>query len=58
MEDWEIELRDKLDKELESKLYEIREGDFTVFTGKQGKIDLEVEIERTLREVLNNNSNK
>ena len=56
MEDWEIELRDKLDKELESKLYEIREGEFVVFTGKQGKIDLEVGIERTLREIVNNNN--
>jgi hypothetical protein len=52
MEQWEIDLRDKLDKELENKMYEIREGEFVVFTGKQGKIEFEVSLERVFREMM------
>lgn len=52
MEDWEKELRDRLDSTLENKLYRVGEGDFIAFTGKQGYIEIEVEVERTLREAL------
>lgn len=54
MDDWEKELREKLDSELTDKLYEIKAGDYVMFTGKAGKIDLEVEVEKTLREKIKN----
>ena len=52
MEDWEKELRAKLNEELEDKLYQVGEGEWVAFTGKQGYIDCEVEIERTFRQAL------
>ena len=46
MEDWEKELREKLDKEIPDGLYEIGEpGDrFFMITGKGGKINFEVDL--------------
>jgi len=52
MEDWEKRLRERLENELEEKMYQIGEGDFIAFTGKQGKIDFEVSLEKTLREIM------
>ena len=53
MEQWEIDLRERLDKELEDKMYQIGEGEFVVFTGKQGKIEFEVSLERSFRDMMN-----
>ena len=52
MEDWEVELRDRLDKEVKDGMHQIKEGDFIAFTGKQGYIDFEVELERTFRTIM------
>lgn len=52
MEQWEIDLRERLNKELEDKMYQIGEGEFVVFTGKQGKIEFEVSLERSFREMM------
>ena len=52
MEDWEVELRARLNEELEDKMYQVGEGDWIAFTGKQGYIEVEVEVEKTLREAL------
>ena len=52
MEEWEKELRARLNKELTDKLYQLGEGKWVVFTGKQGYIEVEVEVEKTLREAL------
>ncbi len=58
MEDWEKALREKLENELEEKMYQIGEGDFIAFTGKQGKIDFEVSLDKTLREVIKGKNEK
>jgi hypothetical protein len=58
MEKWEKTLRNKLGSELKEGLHDISQGDFKAFTGKQGKIDFEVELERTLREIINNKYGK
>ncbi len=52
MEDWEKEMRERLDKELENKMYQIGEGEWVAFTGKQGFIDYEVGLEKLLRETM------
>lgn len=52
MEDWEKGLRERLENEVEEKMYQIGEGEFVVFTGKQGKIEFEVSLERTFREMM------
>jgi hypothetical protein len=44
MEQWEIDLRSKLDKELPDGCYMISEGNFVVATGKGGKIEYEVAL--------------
>ena len=49
MENWEKELREKLDKEIEDGWYTIEIGKFTVGTSKRGNIDFLVEVERKLR---------
>lgn len=53
MEDWEVELRERLGKEIKDGLHQIKEGEFVVYTGKQGYIDFEVELERTFRQIMN-----
>jgi len=58
--DWEKELRKKLNKELSEGIYDISEGNLVCFTGKQGKIDLEVEVIKELKSKISllNNQNK
>ena len=58
MEDWEKELREKLNKELEDDiLYEIRDtsGFFYLATGKQGMIQWEVELMRHIKKLVKDN---
>ena len=47
---WEEELRKKLNKELSEGIYDISMGNLVCFTGKQGKIDLEVEVIKELNQ--------
>ena len=47
--DWEKELREKLNKELPDGVYDIGHGNFVCYTGKQGKIELEVEVMKELK---------
>lgn len=49
MEQWEIDYRAELDKMYLPGLYNIGDSSFVVITGKQGKIDFEVEVMRGLR---------
>jgi len=46
---WEEEFREKLNEELSEGIYDISEGNLVCFTGKQGKIDLEVEVIKELK---------
>ena len=46
---WEEEFRKKLNEELSEGIYDISEGNLVCFTGKQGKIDLEVEVIKELK---------
>lgn len=50
MEQWEIDLRAKLEAELPDACYEIGGGDLIAYTGKQGKINYEVELYRSAME--------
>ena len=43
---WEEEFRKKLNEELSEGIYDISAGNLVCFTGKQGKIDLEVELKK------------
>ncbi len=53
MEQWEIELRDKLEKELPLGGYKIRElGGMVLWTGRGGKIELEVAFMNSVRNFL------
>ncbi len=50
MEQWEIELRERLQKELPEGAYELGDGvGFIALTGKQGKIESEVIFQRLIR---------
>lgn len=49
MEQWEIDLRAKLQAELPDGGYDISAGDLRLFTGKGGKIEFEVELQREVR---------
>lgn len=50
MEQWEIDLRAKLEKELPEGIYELsNDAGFVALTGKQGKINYEVEFMREVR---------
>ena len=46
---WEEEFRKKLNEELSEGIYDISAGNLVCFTGKQGKIDLEVEVIKELK---------
>ena len=46
---WEEEFRKKLNEELSEGIYDISTGNLVCFTGKQGKIDLEVEVIKELK---------
>jgi len=46
---WEEEFRKKLNEELPEGIYDISAGNLVCFTGKQGKIDLEVEVIKELK---------
>jgi len=50
MEQWEKDIRERLERELPDGPYNISSGDFRVFTGKVGKIEYEVALERLLRD--------
>ncbi len=54
MEDWEKELREKLNKELLEGSYQIGDptSGFIAFTGKQGKINFEVELTRYIKNTI------
>lgn len=49
MEKWEIELRAKLNEELADGLYEFSNDRFSGYTGKQGKINMEVAWQKEIR---------
>ncbi len=49
MEQWEIDLRRKLEEELPEGMYNIGAGSFVAYTGKGGKINAEVEFHRLVR---------
>lgn len=49
LEQWEVDLRTKLEAELEDGCYAIGGPGFWAYTGKGGKIDFEVELRRELR---------
>lgn len=54
MEQWEKELRKKLEKELLEGAYEVKTGLGIMWTGKQGKINSEIaiaEFQRTLLDI-------
>jgi hypothetical protein len=53
MEQWEKELREKLQKKIKPGIYDVSAGKFVAYTGMQGKIDFEVELERAIRKLLN-----
>ena len=49
MEQWEIDMRAKLEEEIPHGAHNIGFGDWVVITGKGGKINSIIEIERQLR---------
>lgn len=49
MEQWEIDLRTKLEKELPEDMYNIGMPGFVCWTGKLGRINVEVEFIRACR---------
>ena len=49
MEQWEIDLRARLDKEVPHGAYQIGTGSFVVWTGKLGYINYLVEPQRTIK---------
>jgi hypothetical protein len=53
MKQWEKELREKLKLKIKPGIYNVSAGNFIAYTGMQGKIDFEVELERTIRKYLN-----
>jgi hypothetical protein len=57
-EKWEEELRKKLNEELPEGIYDISESNLVCYTGKQGKIDLEVEVIKELKKRLNQNKDE
>ena len=46
---WEEEFRKKLNEELPEGIYDISAGNLVCFTGKQGKIGLEVGVIKELK---------
>ena len=50
MEDWEKDLRERLDKEVSEDIYKIGSPPMIALTGKGGYINYLVEVERGLRE--------
>jgi len=50
MEQWEIDLRARLNKDIPDGAYQIGSGKWVAWTGKLGYITYLVEIERTLRD--------
>ncbi len=55
MEQWEIDLRSKLEKELPDGSYLISEGDFVCLGGKGFKIEFEVALRKAAKKYINNN---
>lgn len=53
MEEWEKKLRDKLELELDNQFYEIGYTPYLALTGKSGKINYEVELQRKAMELIN-----
>lgn len=51
MEQWEIDLRTKLEKELPDGQYQIGGGAYIMWTGKQGKIESEVALHKELQKL-------
>lgn len=57
MEQWEIDKRAKLEKELPEGLYQIGggyQGALMYHTGKEGKINFEIALEKRIREIEGN----
>ena len=52
MEQWEIDLRKRLEEELEDGAYELKGGGFYAITGKQGKIESEVSFIKALKGII------
>lgn len=52
IEQWEIDLRAKLEKELLEGCYDVSGGNLVVYTGKQGKIDVEVAFQKEIRRFI------
>lgn len=52
MEQWEIDLRKKLEEELPNGIYNIGTKDFVCHTGKQGKINFEVLLHKKITDYL------
>ena len=46
MEDWEKELKDKLEKELPDGLYQIGASPYLITTGKSGHINFEIALRK------------
>ena len=55
---WEIDLRNKLRKELPDGAYDISSPGLKILTGKGGKIEYEVSKERMIRKFINDENNK
>lgn len=52
MEQWEIDLRAKLETELELGMYNISYGNWVLYTGKDGKINCLIAEEKWRRELM------
>lgn len=52
MEQWEIDLRAKLEKEYEDGCYQFQAGNIVFATGKGGAINIAVKFEKSKRDLL------
>lgn len=52
MEDWEKELRERLDKEIPHGIYKIGAGRMTAWTGKAGRIEYEVALQKHCKNLI------
>jgi len=50
MEQWEKDLRERLNKEIPDGNYEIKEGKVYAITGKNGYIEFQVELYKLIKE--------